>query len=142
MQRSVRARGASGPRGICTTFIAFSICRPLFHLANPQRLIVIRHDWLDGFSSLRDDLRLLASAAEAKQAKTPLVQTRPFRFGTGSWNSFCKSARSLLSSGLCCPKIPATIVRTVQYETVPLHADGDANFPFFYSQSAFGSFAQ
>ena len=26
---------------------------------------------------------------EAKQAKTPLVQTRPFRFGTGSWNSFC-----------------------------------------------------
>ena len=50
---------------------------------------MIRHDWLDGFSSLRDDLRLLASAAEAKQAKTPLVQTRPFRFGTGSWNSFC-----------------------------------------------------
>ena len=47
-----------------------------------------------------------------------LVQTRPFRFGTGSWNSF------------------------FQYETVPLHADGDANFPFFYSQSAFGSFAQ
>ena len=41
---------------------------------------MIRHDWLDGFSSLRDDLRLLASAAEAKQAKTPLVQTRPFRF--------------------------------------------------------------
>ena len=117
MQRSVLARGASGPRGICTTFIAFSICRPLFRLANPQWLIVIRHDWLDGFSSLRDDLRLLAAAAEAKQDKTPLVQTRPFRFGTGSWNSF------------------------FQYETVPLHADGDANFPFFY-RSAFGSFAQ
>jgi hypothetical protein len=38
----------------------------------------------------------------------PVVHTRPFRFGTGSWNSF------------------------FQYETVPRHAHGDSNFPFFY----------
>ena len=89
------------------------------------------HDWLDGFSSLRDVLRQLAQVCTAKAAivatvngTSPvdagtIVQTRPFRFGTGSWNSF------------------------FQYETVPQHADGDAYFPFFYPHpdTNWGSFA-
>ena len=117
------------------------------------------HDWLDGYSNLRDVLRQLdqalhakatalgqAAAAAAEQgggdgggggfspassrarqqqqqrrrsaAQAP-IQARPFRFGTGSWNSF------------------------FQYETVPVKKDGDAAFPFFYPAEGqrYGSFA-
>jgi len=78
------------------------------------------YDWLDGYSSLRDVLRqtqaAAAAAAESSVGQLDVlavdaaaVQARPFRFGTGSWNSF------------------------FQYETVPRHAHGDRNFPFFYA---------
>jgi hypothetical protein len=93
------------------------------------------YDWLDGYSSLRDVLRqtesVVTAAAVAAAAggdvgievgapAVSVVQTRPFRFGTGSWNSF------------------------FQYETVPIHADGDRNFPFFNphpDETAWSSFA-
>jgi hypothetical protein len=97
------------------------------------------NDWLDGYSNLRDVLRRLVSvlnnaptthttdvtiappnsAARDARAHTTPVQVRPFRFGTGSWNSF------------------------FQYETEPVKSNGDALFPFFYQQQAetFGSFA-
>lgn len=89
------------------------------------------HDWLDGFSNLRDSLRQLVqvlgdrvATAEAVEllsvAPTKVrVQARPFRFGTGSWNSF------------------------FQYETAPVKQDGDSDFPFFYPSTGkqFGSFA-
>ena len=65
------------------------------------------NDWLDGYASLLDSCRAAAHALTAPQSA---FLKRPWRFGTGKWNSF------------------------FQYDVQ--HASGQStveNFPFFYS---------
>lgn len=58
---------------------------------------------LDGFWNLRDVLVNLHAHLQG----TALSPERPWRFGTGRWNSW------------------------FQYDEVPVHHDGDATYPFF-----------
>ncbi len=44
------------------------------------------HEWLDGFANLRDVLRELLTTIQS--GATQRVNIRPWRFGTGKWNSF------------------------------------------------------
>ena len=75
------------------------------------------HDWLDGNANLRDVMRRLVARVDAKVAgvELPTPPLRPWRFGTGGWNSFFNYESSA-------PKDSAS---------QPTHMGNDDSFPFF-----------
>ena len=48
------------------------------------------YDWLDGFANLRDTMRRLVARVEKRNGTgtAAVPPLRPWRFGTGEWNSF------------------------------------------------------
>lgn len=94
------------------------------------------HDWLDGNANLRDVMRRLVARVDAiapgtatatatqQEGQQPQVAPsmpplRPWRFGTGEWNSFFNydsSSSQVYSDGDSAP---------------PIHKGNDDSFPFF-----------